>query len=77
MHVIVIPKTPVGGLRDVTEEHAALMGQLFVAVPHVARVLNLDEGYRVVVNDGPHGGQSVHWLHVHILGRRHMRWPPG
>jgi histidine triad (HIT) family protein len=76
-HVIVIPKKEIASLDAVTEEDAPLLGHLVVVVHRLARELKLDQGYRVVVNCGPHAGQSVDHLHFHLLGGRAMAWPPG
>ena len=58
-------------------EHAALLGHLMAKAAEIARGAGLDRGYRVVINTGPDGGQSVDHLHLHLLGGRHMGWPPG
>ena len=76
-HVIVIPKKEIPSLDAVADEDAALMGHLVLVVRKLARQLQLDEGYRVIVNNGPHAGQSVDHLHFHLLGGRAMSWPPG
>ena len=64
---------------DVTAEEVdgALLGHLMLVAGKVAKQLKLDNGFRVVVNDGADGAQSVYHLHLHILGGRQMRWPPG
>ena len=78
VHVLVIPKRPIVTVADVTAEETTLMGQLVVAAAHVARELGVDEsGYRLVVNHGQHGGQSVFHMHVHVLAGRQLGWPPG
>lgn len=77
VHVLVIPKTPLGSLADVTDEHAALAGHLLSVTRKVAEQLGLTNGYRVVANCGPDGGQSVDHLHFHLLGGRALGWPPG
>jgi histidine triad (HIT) family protein len=76
-HVIVIPKKEIPSLKEVTEDDAALVGHLIVTIRKLAEQLKLDEGYRVVLNCGPHAGQSVDHLHFHLLGGRPMKWPPG
>lgn len=77
-HFLVIPKEPLVNLLDATPDHTLLLGQLMRAAVHVARALDLTEdGFRVVVNVGPDGGQSVDHLHLHVLGGRHLTWPPG
>lgn len=78
VHVLVIPKRPIANLLDTAFDDALLLGQLMAAAVHVARTLGLDEtGFRVVVNAGPDGGQSVDHLHLHLLGGRPLAWPPG
>ena len=77
-HVLVIPKQPLVNLLDASPEHTLLLGQLMQAAVHVARTLGLaDDGFRVVVNVGRDGGQSVDHLHLHVLGGRPLTWPPG
>ncbi|KAJ1455670.1 protein kinase C inhibitor [Pelagophyceae sp. CCMP2097] len=79
IHVLVIPKKPLTGISAAAAEDAALLGHLMLTARNVAvDVLGLGEsGYRLVVNDGKDGAQSVYHLHVHILGGRQMTWPPG
>ncbi len=77
-HVLVIPKTHIAGIRDLEEAHVAVMGHVMVAAKKVAAQLGLvPAGYRLVVNDGDDAGQTVHHIHVHVLGGRQMAWPPG
>ena len=76
-HVLVIPKREIPALSAVTEEDAAVLSHLWSVIPKLARELGLNEGYRVVVNCGPLGGQTVDHLHFHLLGGRQMEWPPG
>lgn len=77
VHVLVIPKEPVAKLSDAEPENHALMGHLLLTVKRVAEQLELKNGYRVVINCGEDGGQTVNHLHLHILGGRHLSWPPG
>lgn len=77
-HVLVVPKKPLSNLLDAGEGDTLLLGQLMQAAVKVARTLDLDQnGFRVVVNVGPDGGQSVDHLHLHLLGGRALHWPPG
>ena len=77
-HVLVVPKQPLANLLDAGEEHTLLLGQLMQAAVHVARTLGLaEDGFRVVINVGRDGGQTVDHLHLHVLGGRHLTWPPG
>lgn len=77
VHLLVIPKRPIPSLADVASADAPLLGHLVVVASELARRLGLDRGYRLVVNCGPDGGQTVHHLHVHLLGGRSLHWPPG
>jgi histidine triad (HIT) family protein len=77
VHVLVIPKRPIATLADTQETDAALLGHLVLVATQVARTLGLADGYRLVVNCGRDGGQSVDHLHVHLLGGRPLGWPPG
>ncbi|HEV3021933.1 MAG TPA: histidine triad nucleotide-binding protein [Pirellulales bacterium] len=76
-HVLVVPKRPVPSLAELTDAEGELAGHLLLVARKLARDLKLDGGYRVVVNCGPDGGQSVDHLHLHLLGGRAMAWPPG
>jgi histidine triad (HIT) family protein len=77
VHVLVIPKEPIPSLAAVEESQAALIGHLIVVATKLATSLGLSDGYRLVANCGPDGGQTVDHLHVHLLGGRAMGWPPG
>ena len=77
VHVLVIPKRPIASLADATEADADLLGHLVLVATQLARTLGLEDGYRLVVNCGRDGGQSVDHLHVHLLGGRRLGWPPG
>ncbi|WP_416673371.1 histidine triad nucleotide-binding protein [Egbenema bharatensis] len=77
VHVLVVPKQPVAKLADAESQDHALMGHLLLTVKRVADQLGLTNGYRVVINTGNDGGQTVYHLHLHILGGRQMGWPPG
>ncbi|MCG8584646.1 MAG: histidine triad nucleotide-binding protein [Pirellulales bacterium] len=76
-HVLVIPKKEIASTADIAAEDAELLGHMWQVIPKLAAELGLDAGYRVVVNCGAEGGQSVDHLHFHILGGRPMAWPPG
>ncbi len=77
-HVLVIPKKPIPRIADATSEDQQLLGHLLLKAAAVANELGLKEkGYRLVINNGEDGGESVPHLHIHILGGRHMAWPPG
>ncbi len=77
VHVLVIPKTHIKSMDHIEEEHKDDLGHLMLNIKAVARTLELENGYRVVVNCGEDGNQTVGHLHVHILGKRKMTWPPG
>ncbi|HZN32203.1 MAG TPA: histidine triad nucleotide-binding protein [Pirellulaceae bacterium] len=76
-HVLLIPKQEIASLAAAADSDAALLGHLLVVARKLAEQLNLASGYRVVINCGPDGGQSVDHLHLHLLGGRAMKWPPG
>lgn len=78
IHVLVIPKQHISGIGEVTDEHAEVLGKLLVAARRVAEDAGLSQsGFRVVINHGQHAGQTVHHIHVHVLGGRPLAWPPG
>lgn len=78
VHVLVIPKRHLVALNEVSAGDHALLGRLLEAAIQVAGKKGIAEsGYRVVANTGRDGGQSVFHLHLHVLGGRHMAWPPG
>ncbi len=77
IHVLVIPKKPIASLAEASATDADLLGHLVVVATELARTLGLAQGYRLVVNCGPDGGQSVDHLHLHLLGGRRLGWPPG
>ena len=77
-HILVIPRDHISSLDTAGDEHRELLGRLLVASRNVARDEGLAEGgYRVVTNVGQDGGQSVHHIHLHVLGGRTLDWPPG
>lgn len=76
-HFLVIPKQVISRVADAQPEDAALMGHLLLTAASVAKSLKLQGGFRVVVNNGVDGGETVPHMHVHVLGGRAMVWPPG
>jgi histidine triad (HIT) family protein len=77
-HVLVIPKKKLTGFNQLTEISNEQAGLLFRGAAKVAKELGLaDSGYRIVVNSGKHGQQTVDYIHVHILGGKQLKWPPG
>jgi histidine triad (HIT) family protein len=77
VHLLIIPKEHIASQAHAEEEHSQVLGHLLAKAAEMARSAGLDRGYRVVINTGPDGGQTVDHLHVHLLGGRHMGWPPG
>jgi histidine triad (HIT) family protein len=78
VHFLVVPKRCVPRLDASTAGDAHLLGTLLSAAAETARGQGLGEnGYRLVINNGPHGGETVPHLHLHVLGGRPMAWPPG
>ena len=78
VHVLVIPRRHVSGAAELDATDAALVGHMVAAANSVAAARDLREsGYRLVINQGTHGGQTVGHLHMHVLGGRQMHWPPG
>jgi len=78
VHVLIVPKRPIPRLAEATAGDQLLLGRLLLATRHVAEKLDLlTSGYRVVINSGPDAGESVPHLHVHVLGKRALSWPPG
>lgn len=77
IHILIIPKKPLPQLAAAESEDHALMGHLLLTAKRVAEQAGLENGYRLVINNGPDGGQTVDHLHLHILGGRQMTWPPG
>jgi histidine triad (HIT) family protein len=76
-HILLIPKKAIAKLDEAADEDQALLGYLLLTVKKVAAQAGLSQGYRVVINNGEDGGQTVYHLHIHILGDRTMQWPPG
>lgn len=78
VHVLVIPKRHVTTLNDLSGDDAELAGALVLAAQRIAQALGIAQtGYRTVINTNPEGGQVVFHVHLHLLGGRQMRWPPG
>ena len=76
-HILIIPKKPLPSLAEVTDAEIPLLGHLMRVATDIATKLNLVNGYRLVVNCGTDGGQTVNHLHIHLLGGRSLGWPPG
>jgi histidine triad (HIT) family protein len=76
-HVLVVPRKPIPRVAEATPEDQAVLGHLLLVAGQLARQLGLSKGFRVVINNGPDGGETVPHLHVHLLGGRALDWPPG
>ena len=76
-HVLLIPKKAIPRLADAGPADQALLGHLLLAANEIAKKLNVQDAYRLVVNNGAEVGQSVFHLHLHLLAGRSFRWPPG
>jgi histidine triad (HIT) family protein len=77
VHVLIAPRKHIGSLADCIEGDRALLGHLLWTAAQIAHDKGLANGYRVVVNAGEDGGQTVDHLHIHLLGGRPLTWPPG
>jgi len=77
VHVLIVPRRVIPRLAEARAGDQALLGHLVLKAAEVARQLGLTNGYRLVINSGPDGGESVPHLHCHLLGGRAMSWPPG
>jgi histidine triad (HIT) family protein len=77
VHVLIVPRQHIGSLNDTDMRNSALLGHLLSTAAEIARIKQLDDGYRIVVNTGHDGGQTVDHLHLHLLGGRPFTWPPG
>lgn len=77
-HVLIVPRKPIPRIAEAAPEDQAVLGHLLLKAAHVADLLGLKQsGYRLVFNNGPAAGEAVPHLHCHILGGRHLGWPPG
>ena len=76
-HVLIVPKKHIAGIDQATEEDAEIIGYCQIVAAKIARERGLKNGFRTVYNVGPHAGQTVFHLHLHLLGGRQMSWPPG
>ena len=79
VHILIIPKIEIPKVTDLNgKEHAALLGEMTDAANKLANDMGIaEEGFRLVFNCGDNGGQEVYHLHLHLLGGRQMKWPPG
>jgi len=78
VHILVIPQQVIPRIGQARDNDATILGKLLLAARDIAKQEGLDEtGYRLVINHGPHAGESVPHLHIHLLGGRPLDWPPG
>lgn len=77
VHLLVIPRKPIPRLEEAGESDQSILGHLLLVARTMSAKLGLDKGFRVVINNGADGGESVPHLHVHVLGGRSLLWPPG
>jgi histidine triad (HIT) family protein len=78
VHILVVPKKPIPRVGAAGDEDKETLGHLLLTAAAIAKSEGISEsGFRIVVNNGPHGGETVPHLHVHLLGGRAMHWPPG
>jgi histidine triad (HIT) family protein len=79
VHILIVPKIEIPKVSDINgKEHAQLLGEMLDAANKLAKENNIaEDGFRLVMNCGQKGGQEVYHLHMHLLGGRQMRWPPG
>ncbi|HEX3740805.1 MAG TPA: histidine triad nucleotide-binding protein [Terriglobales bacterium] len=76
-HVLIVPKKHLTGLKEATVADAEIIGRCHLTAAKIAKDRKIEDGYRTVLNVGPKSGQSVFHLHVHLIGGRDLRWPPG
>ena len=76
-HILIIPKKPIEKLSDANIEDQALLGHLMLVAGKIAEQLNLDNTFRIIINNGAGAGQSVFHLHLHLMSGRPLSWPPG
>ncbi|HUQ49723.1 MAG TPA: histidine triad nucleotide-binding protein [Terriglobales bacterium] len=76
-HILIIPKKHIVGLKEATPEDAEILGYCQLVAAKLGRERKIEDGYRTVYNVGPKSGQSVFHLHLHLIGGRDLKWPPG
>lgn len=77
VHLLIIPKTVIPRVGEAKPEQGAVLGHLLLTAGEVARKLGLERGFRLVINHGPDACETVSHLHIHLLAKRQMTWPPG
>ena len=76
-HILLIPKQHIAKISDATEQDAKMLGKLMTKIAVITKKLNIEDNFRVVINNGEKAGQTVFHLHLHILSGRKLSWPPG
>ena len=76
-HCLIIPKKLISRIGDAAEEDKNLLGHVLLTAKKMAKKLKLEAGFRIIINNGKDGGETVPHLHVHLLGGRSLNWPPG
>jgi len=76
-HLLIVPRKPIPRVAEASAEDQATLGHLLLVAGQLSRQLGLAKGFRIVINNGPDGGETVPHLHVHLLGGRVLDWPPG
>jgi histidine triad (HIT) family protein len=79
VHILIIPKIEIPTVKELNSaEHTELLAEMYDVANELAKKEGIaEEGFRLVINCGPHGGQEVYHLHLHLMGGRQMKWPPG
>ena len=77
VHILIVPKKPLERVGAASQADRALLGHLLFSAAEIARLEKLVDGFRIVINNGTNGGETVPHLHVHLLGGRQLAWPPG
>ena len=78
VHVLIVPRKPIPKLTDADDSDTAILGKMVMIARQIAKDFKLDqEGFRLLLNEGKNGGQTIYHLHFHLLGGRRLMWPPG
>lgn len=77
IHLLIIPKKPIARVSEAVDEDEETLGHLMLIGRDLAKKFQLEQGFRLVINNGSHGGETIPHLHVHLLGGRQLTWPPG
>ncbi|HBY18763.1 MAG TPA: histidine triad nucleotide-binding protein [Candidatus Marinimicrobia bacterium] len=76
-HILIIPKIHINRVENLSDDQSGMVGNLVIAAKKIARQLGINNGYRLVFNNGPQAGQAVEHIHLHLLAGRKFAWPPG